>query len=521
MKPGTDSRGSRAVPTNLPSPAQPSPVQSSPVQSSPVHIQERNTNMPTSASAAILVTGMLVTGCSNSLWSKFQDQQCVENCDDPDPSRRRNFEQPVWQTLNMFVGEACCIVAFFMIQRMSGGRGGAGSAASKERGVYTAVPRDSLEGGLLQEEEAQESTLGDVQQPTPQAAITLSDSLVLPAHLTPRTTTTTSSSIGPPPTPLAVHGPAPAPLATALEPHLLVTQYEPSILHLAGLQKLVFWLPALFDICGTTLMNAGLLFVPVSVFQMMRGALPLWVGLFSILFLNRHLTREKWLSLGIITAGVALVGYAGSLQQQPVQAPAQEIEASTSLVSAQPGAKVVLGLFLIFFAQLFTASQFVIEEKIMSKYEVPPLEAVGLEGVFGLMTTLAAIPVLHMFIGSREGGRGGYFDARTGVEEVLGNARIMWSSLAIAVSIALFNFCGLAVTKTVSATARAVIDTCRAVGIWAVSLALGWEHFSALQLLGFLVLVLGTFLFNDILHYPHAFTRRIRANPPPPEQRLD
>jgi drug/metabolite transporter (DMT)-like permease len=105
-------------------------------------------------------------------------------------------------------------------------------------------------------------------------------------------------------------------------------------------------------------MNAGLLFVPVSVFQMMRGALPLWVGLFSILFLNRHLTREKWLSLGIITAGVALVGYAGSLQQQPVQAPAQEIEASTSLVSAQPGAKVVLGLFLIFFAQLLCVLTF-------------------------------------------------------------------------------------------------------------------------------------------------------------------
>jgi hypothetical protein len=28
--------------------------------------------------------------------------QCVENCDDPDPKRHVLYEQPVWQTLQMF-----------------------------------------------------------------------------------------------------------------------------------------------------------------------------------------------------------------------------------------------------------------------------------------------------------------------------------------------------------------------------------------------------------------------------------
>src|SRR6266478_6615228 len=31
-----------------------------------------------------------------------QDMQCVENCDDPDPKRHVLYEQPVWQTLQMF-----------------------------------------------------------------------------------------------------------------------------------------------------------------------------------------------------------------------------------------------------------------------------------------------------------------------------------------------------------------------------------------------------------------------------------
>ncbi|KAF8344167.1 uncharacterized protein EI90DRAFT_3028486, partial [Cantharellus anzutake] len=45
-----------------------------------------------------LITGMLLTGSTNSLFSKYQDMQCVANCDDPNPRKHVVFEQPVWQT---------------------------------------------------------------------------------------------------------------------------------------------------------------------------------------------------------------------------------------------------------------------------------------------------------------------------------------------------------------------------------------------------------------------------------------
>lgn len=471
--------------------------------------------MSGTASAAILVTGMLITGCSNSLWSKFQDKQCVANCGDPDPARRQNFEQPVWQTLNMFIGEASCLIAFYLIQYATGRSSWSSSQINHRNNKgYTSIPRDSTdetsqplfqdedhgrEGGS--ESEANNAQTGGL------SSSTLSDQLIQPAHLKIRSSPTVSS------TPLAVHGPVPPPLTNALEPDLITNQHEPTVPRLIGLQKLVFWLPTMFDICGTTLMNAGLLFVPVSVFQMIRGALPIWVGLFSIVFLNRHLTREKWISLTIITSGVALVGYAGSLQPQSQPKEVQADPSKSFEHGDDPGAKVVLGLFLIFFAQLFTASQFVIEEKIMTKYEVPPLEAVGLEGIFGLLTTLICIPILHIFIGSLPENRGGYFDASTEFTQVLNNPSIIYSSIAIAISIGLFNFCGLAVTKSISATARSVIDTCRSIGIWVFSLAIGWEEFSFLQLIGFIILVVGTFFFNQIITYPVWFKKFIGSLP--------
>ncbi len=44
-----------------------------------------------------------------------------------------------------------------------------------------------------------------------------------------------------------------------------------------------------------------------------------------------------------------------------------------------------------------------------------------------------------------------------------------------------------------------VLDSIRTLVIWTVSLAVGWQVFHALQLLGFGFLVVGMCIYNDIL----------------------
>lgn len=58
-------------------------------------------------------------------------------------------------------------------------------------------------------------------------------------------------------------------------------------------------------------------------------------------------------------------------------------------------------------------------------------------------------------------------------------------------SIAFFNFAGISVTKELSATTRMVLDNGRTIIIWAVTLAIGWQTFHVLQIVGFLLLVIG------------------------------
>jgi drug/metabolite transporter (DMT)-like permease len=289
---------------------------------------------------------------------------------------------------------------------------------------------------------------------------------------------------------------------------------------LKGWKTILLAAPACCDIAGTTLMNVGLLFVAASIYQMTRGALVLFVGLFSVIFLKRKLYLYHWFSLFIVVLGVGIVGLAGALFTGDKNSPTAEklhhshkdkadmlhllmVRAVAATKAVAPDVvRTIVGILLIAFAQIFTATQFVTEEWILENYALEPLRVVGWEGIFGFCVTIVAQTILHFTVGVSRKGRGGYFDAEAGYDQVLHNRLIAVSSVLIMISIGGFNFFGLSVTRSISATSRSIIDTCRTLFIWIVSLGLGWESFKWLQVLGFALLVYGTFLFNDLVRPP-------------------
>lgn len=69
-------------------------------------------------------------------------------------------------------------------------------------------------------------------------------------------------------------------------------------------------------------------------------------------------------------------------------------------------------------------------------------------------------------------------------------------------SIAFFNYFGISVTQSMSATHRMVLDSIRTMVIWVFSLAVGWQSFAALQVVGFTILLFGTLVYNELLVVP-------------------
>jgi hypothetical protein len=328
--------------------------------------------------------------------------QCVADCDSSHP---KTFEQPVLQTLQMFIGESgCWLVVFgsFMFKRFF-------RNASDQEAEYTAVAgRDSSD----------EDDAGSDMDDEVHGNLSASQTLVDPTNIPTK------------------------PFADAAD---LSHERQP----LTGWKVTMLALPAICDILGTTLMNAGLLFVAASIYQMTRGALVLFVGLFSVIFLHRHLGGWKWVSLFIVVAGVALVGLAGVLEKGPPSVPGVTdpnpdvhenlirnfARVAISSLETHTPAETILGVTMIAGAQIFTASQFVLEESIMERYSMDPIQVVGWEGVFGFLVTLLGTGILHLAIGRYPGGQGGYFDAREGFHQMFTNRAIAVTSLMIMVSI--------------------------------------------------------------------------------------
>lgn len=230
---------------------------------------------------------------------------------------------------------------------------------------------------------------------------------------------------------------------TALNPAMKVlSKNDKERLPMKGLTVCLLSLPAICDICGTTLMNVGLLFVVPSIYQMTRGALVLFVGLFSLVFLRRRMYLYQWFALITVVLGVAIVGLAGAIYKDDKMTPAALLllVKDGTIISARaertPEAiRTIVGVCLIAGAQIFTATQFVLEEFILEKYALEPLKVVGWEGLFGFLVTLLGMLVLHLAIGRTESGRYGYFDMVEGWRQITSYRSIGVSSLLIMISI--------------------------------------------------------------------------------------
>merc|ERR1711865_778721 len=175
-------------------------------------------------------------------------------------------------------------------------------------------------------------------------------------------------------------------------------------------------------------------------------------------------------------------------------------KATTSSDEKDAGTQM-LGNGIIIIAQIVTAIQMVIEEKFVGGQNVPALQAVGWEGCWGLCF-ISVVLVAMYFIPDDSHKTGKFEDSYDAMTQISNSWKIALATCGNVMSIAFFNFFGISVTKAMSAAHRMVIDSVRTFVIWGCSLALGWEKFAPLQLVGFAVLLAGTVYYQEIFKLP-------------------
>jgi drug/metabolite transporter (DMT)-like permease len=259
-------------------------------------------------------------------------------------------------------------------------------------------------------------------------------------------------------------------------------------------------IPALCDFLASTLMCLGLTMMASSVYQMLRGSVIIFTAVASIFFLKRILYRHNFLGIGLIVGGLLLVG-AGAFWE---------------LGNGKGAKNEPLGFILVIIAQLFSAAMFICEEKLLKSYKCHPLKLVGFEGMWGtiIYSILMIIfkfsscpfddPKLRDKVCVFNGQEWLIEDVVFAFRQLGNNGLLLFFAILYTLSISLFNYIGINITKQVSAAARAVVDTIRTVIVWLFFLTLPFvpepskEKFSWLQLSGFLVLLTGTLIYNEV-----------------------
>lgn len=240
----------------------------------------------------------------------------------------------------------------------------------------------------------------------------------------------------------------------------------------------VFLVPCCCDLTATALMCAGLAFVAVSVVQMCRGTIVIFVCLMSWMFLGRTQKSFQLAGVLLVTVGIVLVALSAF---------------SGGSETSSLGTSLSKGIALVIFAQVFQAGMFVYEEKIMSQYSVEPLQVVGMEGVLGVFVSGILMGAMHLL---------GWNDIRGALYQIQNSPHLVITILLSMVAVAVFNFSGATVTQRSSATARTTIKIASTICIWGVELAAGWNVFKSLQLFGFVFVAAGTLIYNRIVAAP-------------------
>ncbi|TGZ54493.1 solute carrier family 35 member F6 isoform X1 [Temnothorax longispinosus] len=249
----------------------------------------------------------------------------------------------------------------------------------------------------------------------------------------------------------------------------------------------ILLVPALCDMFATSIMYIGLNMTYASSFQMLRGSVIIFTGMLSIGFLNRKLGVREWIGIGFVMTGLAFVGVSDILTLE------------NSDISAN---SVITGDLLIIFAQVITAVQMVVEEKYVGQQDIPALQAIGWEGIFGFIgISIAIIPLNYItapppFADNSRGTLEATVEALT---QIGSNSKLLIAVIGIAFSIAFFNFAGISVTKEMSATTRMILDSVRTIVIWVFSLGFQWQVFHYMQLIGFVILLIGMACYNNIV----------------------
>lgn len=256
--------------------------------------------------------------------------------------------------------------------------------------------------------------------------------------------------------------------------------------------------PAMCDLCATSLMNIGLFYLDASIWQMLRGSMVIFSAIMTIIFLHRKYYAYHWTGILLVTVGLLVVSSSSFMKAKS----GDEKHATTG--------QIIMSILLVVGAQIIQASQIVIEEYLLKNVKAAASLIVGLEGMWGGLVGIFVLMAVQSTGHSKsELVRAMFYEDTIDSFVMMKNSRPLVIMVIIYILCILFyNMFGMMVTQTFSAVYRTIMEAVRTLCIWIVNIIIYYfddthgekiEWASLVELIGFLILLTGNFIFNKVL----------------------
>jgi drug/metabolite transporter (DMT)-like permease len=255
--------------------------------------------------------------------------------------------------------------------------------------------------------------------------------------------------------------------------------------------------PAFIQLLGTFLQSASLLWVPVSVYQMLQASIILFSALVRYLWMGKGLTRFE--SLGIVLTAVGLAGVG-----------AASLVSGNGSEQTSPMVLQLVGLAMLLSSQALLALEMVMEEHFLQGFSAPAELVCGMVGLWGLVFNfLIFIPLAQIIPG--EEGNGLHEDSIDTLYMIRNSATLQILLAGFFFVILSFNLTMRMLVSITQATTMQVLGGLRTLCVWVFALLMGlkwpqygeqWKWSSWIELAGFLVLMSGVFIYRATVKLP-------------------
>ncbi|KAJ5075224.1 hypothetical protein M0811_07577 [Anaeramoeba ignava] len=269
--------------------------------------------------------------------------------------------------------------------------------------------------------------------------------------------------------------------------------------------------PATCDLIASFLSNAALIWLSGSVWQMFRNTVIIFTAFLAVVYRKHKLPKYEWFGVIIVVIGLVIVGVA------TLKAPEDTSNGSSSVTLR------AIGILLVTIGQLVWAFQTIFEEQLLHDINATEWTIVGFEGMWGFLFCIVFMIIAYFLPG--KDGNGLHENTLDSFVMLYHSGVLIAFTFTYIAVVFVYNITGVYITSFSSALFRNLIEAIRPFLIWITLLTvhysspdseLGekWTTWGWLELVGFIVTIFGTFVYNKSIKLPFLFygNEQIKSN---------